>query len=279
MADYKEFDHTQFGSGQIYPLQNPLKKGYGVASPDSNPAFSGRVNGRFVNQTNEKIDFWIEDIETSFGMTGTKAQSRNLREFMPHNINQPSVTISGRAPNSFQLNRLGAFIRSAQWNGLNTDKLGEALRHEVTSSGQTVQVNTIRFILRNGKGAFPYNGKHVKGVHNPWVLEGYVKEFKAGAQRFNQAPQFKFEFWIAESRLSNSIGIWNDSRVFGSELKPWLDWIKKDGNFVTVHDKAASTQFHEEKKKSTSQPEEREVDGPPNTTIFDPPNWGAGEFE
>lgn len=241
MTNYREYDHTQYGSGKIYPLQNSVKRGYGVSDPDVNPA-EHDSNGRFVNQKNEKIDFWIEEISTSFGMSGTTAQSRTLRQFMPHSITQPSIQVVGRAPNSFQYNRLASFVRASHWNALHTGQLARDgfVRHE-NIGGRTVTVPTIRLVIRNGSTkAFPYNGHTVKGVHVPWALEGYVKSMKAGAKRFDQAPQFVFEFFIAESLVSQNLGLWKDVRVFGSQIKPWLDWIKKDGSYVTVNEKSAS---------------------------------------
>lgn len=254
MPNYTEYDHTQYGSGKIYPLQNPIKKGYGVPDPDINPARRS-PNGRFVNQRNEKIDFWIEEIETGFGMSGTTAQSRTLRQFMPHSIVQPSIRVTGRAPNSFQYNRLASFVRASHWNALHTGLLAREgfVRHE-NINGKTVTVPTVRLIVRNGSSkGFPYNGRHVKGIHVPWALEGYIKSMKAGAKRFDQAPQFSFEFFIAESLTSQNLGIWRDTRVFGSQIRPWLSWIKKDGNYVTVNEKEASTADPRDKADNSNQ--------------------------
>ena len=280
MADYKDFDHTQYGSGKIYPLQNALKKGYGVADPDVNPA-GKEANGRFVNQRNEKIDFWVEELTANFGMTGTTAQSRNVRQFMPHNITQPSITVKGRAPNSFQYNRMATFVRASHFAALNPGQ-AEVTRHLNTTSGQTVPADTVRFVLFNGSGAYPYNGKRkpngrrqVKGVHVAWAVEGYIKSMKAGAQRFNQAPPFQFEFFVSETQFHGNLSMWNDSRVYGSELLPWLDWIKKgSGEFVTVQEqKASKNTLDNEKGKQKAN-----NDVPTVNEVFEPiPSWVSGD--
>lgn len=281
MANYTEYDHTQYGSGKIYPLQNPLKRGYGVADPDTNPAGKG-ANGRFVNGRNEKIDFYVEDMTANFGMTGTTAQSRNLRQFMPHNINQPSITVKGRCPNSFQYNRMGSFVRASHFAALNPGK-AEITRHLNTVSGKTVAADTVRFVLFNGSQSYPYNGvqkgagRNVKGIHAAWAVEGYIKSMKAGGQRFNQAPPFEFEFFIAETQFHGSNAMWEDSRVYGSELLPWLDWIKKGGGeFVTVQESKASKNTldnSKEKQKSNAKTSNVSVD-----EVFEPiPSWVNGE--
>lgn len=278
MADYTEFDQTQYRSGKIYPLQNPLKRGYGVADPDVNPAGKS-PNARFVNQRNEKIDFWVEDMIANFSMTGTTAQSRSLRQFIPHNVVQPSITVTGRAPNSFQYNRLASFIRASHWNALNVNQLveqGIAVRHEM-DLGRSMPVPTVRLVIRNGNDSrFPYNGRNVKGIHVPWALEGYVKSMKAGAERFNQAPQFQFEFLIAESLMKPNLGLWRDTRVYGSQIKPWLDFIKKDGSYVTVNTKDSQTK--DPKDQSSNNAPSSDMPTLPQSDPFATPGWANGGF-
>jgi hypothetical protein len=277
------YDHTS--KGGIYPLNNPIDKGYGVRDPELKNV---TANGRFTNQANEKLDFWIEEIEANFGMTGSKAQSRGVREFMPHNINQPTITVTGRAANSFQYNRMASFVRASHYDALNLEELGTTVRTMLVGNKEEgfaetrVKADTVRFVLRKQPEGSPqpWSGRHVKGSHVPWVLEGYIKSFKAGAERFEVAPQFTFEFSVASSELSETgggkeIGIWSDTQILGNEIKPWLSWITKGkNNFVTVHDENSSKKVEGEKENAN----EGEIYGPPAPTTFDPPVSLEEEF-
>lgn len=265
MANYSGYNETNYGG--IYPLQNPQSKGWAVKSPNVDPT-ENEPNGRFVNQKNEFIDFWVEDAVTNFALTGITAQSRNVRQFMPHNVVQPGITIKGRAPNYFQYNRLASFIRSSHWNAINEEELTK-IRKTSTNTGSQINARMIRFVLRNGVlKNFPYNGRHVKGEHRPWVLEGYVKSIQAGGRRFNPAPEFEFEFIVCSSKNSENIGMWEDTLIAGRELMPWLDWIKRSsGGFVTVTEKNASRETSAQHKE-----ENAEVYGPPAPHPYDPPS-------
>jgi hypothetical protein len=259
-----EYDHTQYSSGKVYPLQNPIKRGYGVADPDINPA-DRQANARMTNQKGEDIDFWVEEITANFAMTGSTAQSRNVRQFIPHNVVQPTITVSGRAPNQFQYNRMASFVRASHYTALHQ---GEQIRETITPGGKKIKSETVRLLVRNGSQPGVWNaqrtkkrdgdrrGKRVKGIHVPWLVEGYIKSMKAGGERFNPAPQFQFEFFVAESTFKQgniNMGMWEDVRVYGSELKPWLDWISKSGNFVTVKpDKASSDNLNGQEKERNS---------------------------
>lgn len=258
MAQKKERNFSHTANSGIYPLENPIDKGYGVRAPETR--YPGTGNGRFVNQTNEKLDFWIEEIEANFGMTGQKAQSRNVREFMPHNVNQPSITVTGRTTNSFQYQRIASFVRVSHYNSLNMGNLGEEVRTVVVGEGEEqtrIKAQTVRLYVRAQPQGFPepWSGRHSKGAHSAWMLEGYIKNFKAGAERFEVAPQFTFEFMVASSATTEtaggkSIGIWEDIQVIGNELRPWISWINATGknNFVTVNDATASKKFEGEKQ-------------------------------
>ncbi len=256
-----DFDPKNHQSGNIYPLQNPLDQGYGVTAFPKSPSKLG-ANARFVNIRGEAIEFWIEEMTANFGMTGTTGQSHKLRQFFPHNIVQPSITVTGIAPNSYQYNRLAAFIRVAQHDGLLGQELrtlGIPLRNVIDSTGQTVLIPTVQLIIRNGSGAangkgggnFPYDGvrknlKGVKGTHQAWKLEGYIKTMQAGASGPKggdsyYAPAFQFEFLISESQGpsggNSNIGIWNDVSVSGDDILPWIDIFKASGKKGFQRDK------------------------------------------
>lgn len=232
-----DFNPRRYKSGRIYPLQNQLRRGYGVTGSDTDPG-KRSANARFINIKGEKIDFYIEEMSANFSMAGTTGQSHHVRQFFPHNMVQPSITITGRAPNSYQYNRLSAFIRVGQDTGLSGQALRNAgipLRNIPNAKQGPTLIPTLRLLIRRGVGGssirgggrFPYEGRTVKGSHQAWRLEGYVKSMPAGAKHFEYAPQFTFEFLIAESQGPRqgdpNVGIWKDIAVAGDEIKPWID--------------------------------------------------------
>jgi hypothetical protein len=219
---------------EIYPGQNQLNRGYAVQTPKVDPA-KRNGNGRFVNQLGEKITFYIEQIEANFEMAGQTAQSRSLRQFFPHNMVQPSIMVTGIAPNSYQYNRLADFVRvshvlSLRGRGLRDQN--KPFRNFLDAQGRTVMIPTIRFDISNGTEFKLRNGRTIKGIHKPWKLEGYVRSMTAGAEHFQQAPPFQFEFVIAES-LSKpaypNFGIWNDFAVTGDQIRSWMEIFKSHG--------------------------------------------------
>jgi hypothetical protein len=265
------YDHEQYASGQIYPLQNPIDQGYAVKMPGVDPR-NKSANGRMTNQLGEEIDFYIEEIETNFAMSGTTAQSRNVRQFMPHNVVQPAIKVKGRAPDNHQYNRLASFVRSSHYHALH---YGEDTRKTITTSGKKVKTETVRLWIKNGQTPEVWNGngnrKSVKGIHVPWLVEGYIKSISAGGERFNFQPEFEFEFYVAESIFKQgeqNLGMWEDTRVYGAELKPWLDWIKK-GGMVEPQNASVNTLDAEEKKKNNPAEQSSGVD--PGSNPFDVP--------
>lgn len=231
--DIHEFDNGRYKGGKIWGAHLPLRRGYGVTAFDFNPA-SNQANGRMINVKGEKIDFYIEEIEANFEMAGTTGQSQQKRQFFPHNMVMPSITIRGRANNSYQANRLAAFVRVGQYSALNTKGLraaGVPLRSITDAEGNLYIVPTIRLLIFNGaknSRGYPYNGRNVKGQHQNWVLEGYVKLMPAGAKRFDPAPAFEFEFMVAESQQNGTnVGIWSDTAVAGDKIKAWIDIFEK----------------------------------------------------
>lgn len=187
-----------------------------------------KTNARFINVLGEYIDFYVEDIQADFSVAGSTGQSRTLRQFFPHNMVQPSIVVSGTQPNSHQYNRLGAFIRVSQYLAL----AGLRLRDDntpvrnATADGRNFIIQTVRLLISNGtKDVVVPSGRTIKGVHRPWRLEGYVKSMQAGAERFQQAPAYAFEFIIAESQS----GIWQDHAVIGDQIRSWMQIFQSAG--------------------------------------------------
>lgn len=220
------FNHSRHKN--IYPMKNSLGRGYAVRLPSGNP--TKKANGRFINILGEYIDLYIEDIQSDFSMAGSTGQSRTLRQFFPHNMVQPSIQVTGISTNSHHYNKLAAFIRVSQHLALAGQRLRESdipFRNILDANGHVVAIPTIRFLISNGTKDFdiPRHGRTIKGIHKPWRLEGYVKSMAAGAERFQQAPRFAFEFLIAQSQS----GIWHDHAVVGDQIRSWMQIFRGGG--------------------------------------------------
>jgi hypothetical protein len=71
-------------------------------------------------------------------------------------------------------------------------------------------------------------------------VDGYIKLIEAGATQFNFAPDFKFEFIPVSSKMTGSIGIYDDNMDDGSELSAWMDIFKKGGLLQQTTDTSKS---------------------------------------
>jgi hypothetical protein len=145
-------------------------------------------------------------------MSGATAQSHLRREFYAHNFTQPTISITTQMPNSYQYNRLGAFLRAAQRNSM--VRQGELLKLRISAGGSPTD------------GGGP---NHIKGGHREVFADGYVVNAPRGAERFVNAPPYAFDFVI--TKAIRFLGLDDDS-VTAAKLAtimkivndPKLDW-------------------------------------------------------
>jgi hypothetical protein len=198
------------GQPNVFPMKNRIDKGYGVKTPSQYPKLT---NARLVNQLGQSLDFYVTDMEIGLEMAGSTAQSESVKQFFPSNFVQPSMTITGIAPNSFQYNRFANFVR---------------MSHHWASRGNQKE-RLVRFQLSNGEGrAFPYDGKRpggprdgrqvTKGIHKAWDVAGQIQGAQAGGRKENHAPEFQFTFMIFEVKS----GPWTDQ---SAELETVASWM------------------------------------------------------
>ncbi len=192
--------------------------GFWVTHPQLRPEDD---KGRSMNKSNaylenvkgERVWLWINDITSDFAMSGTTAQSHKRREFFAHNFTQPSLNINCQTPNSYEYNRLGAFIRDAQLKGLSHQ--GNVLKLRVAPGGYEAK-------------------KNVKGTHRGIYVDGYIINSVRGAERWVNAPDFQFSFVI--SHAHNFLGL-QDQDVKSQQLRtimgiindPSLKWDWENG--------------------------------------------------
>jgi hypothetical protein len=206
---------SSFSGGENkYPLDNSIDVGYGVNPPTKYPE---GYNAYFKNQRDEELQLYVTDIELSLTMGGETVQSKNVRQFFPSNLVQPSIEIMGIAPNSYHMNNLSSFVRKSQDLAI--------------FGGQEESNKFVEFRLFNSSigtsdvDAFPYrgnrsNGKQItKGRHRRLHLEGYIQSVQAGARKENHAPEWQITMMIA-----NMIqGPWEDQVVASGTLESWMD--------------------------------------------------------
>jgi hypothetical protein len=183
--------------------------GWRVRTPNLDPAASDTWNMMLTNPAGESLYLWVHDINIDFTRGGSYGQSRYRRQFFPKAFNQPTMTVSGRAPNQYQYNLMAAFMRES---------------HTEALSGSSKQ--TIRIVLKGAGRDNPKNQSNIKGGHKPLIFEGYLKTIDAGAQKFNYAPEYSFEVILAASTLTGKIGIYEDTLGGGSGAVSWMSMFK-----------------------------------------------------
>lgn len=187
---------------------HPAGGGFWVTHPEMSPDSEGepqkQANAYLEDQNGSRVFMWVDDVTADFAMTGNTAQSRKRREFYPHNFSQPVLRIHCQTPNSYEYNRIGAFIRAAQRDAVSDGDLKEQplLRLRINSGGQ----NTARKVTR--------------GHHNRIAVDGYVTSAPRGAERFVNAPDFEFDFVI--TKAWNFLGLQDDATV-SAELATIFD--------------------------------------------------------
>jgi hypothetical protein len=197
-----------------YPLNNKIDVGYGVDVPTKYPEGS---NAYFKNQQGKEMPLYVTDVELSIEMGGEAVQSKNVRQFFPSNLVQPSIEIFGIMPSSFHFNNLASFVRKSQDLAIfggqeNEDKLVQ-FRLFSKSSGKLYGEE------------FPYQGKRAdgrqitKGRHTGLGILGYIQNAQAGARKENHAPEWQITMMVAKME----IGPWEDEVVPTGDLTSWMD--------------------------------------------------------
>lgn len=232
----------------IYGLHQPYDRGYSAKHRNINPRHYRSRNAQFVNQLNEDLWFWVDDFEANFEITGSTAQSKRTRQFYPHNLAQPSVTVTGVAPSNRFFNDIASFVRAAQSYSTAGRELRMAgltandYRTMIGPDSKPIYRPTMRLNLyaRHQK-----NAAHNK-LHLSWNLEGYVKTIRAGGEKENFAPTFTFEFIIAEV-VGHEKHLFDDDLVRGREILSWMDVFKSMGRKGWIQDPGKPAQSGKDK--------------------------------
>ena len=204
-------------------LNNPLDSGYFVDKPNRSAQNSQTWNGVLITTDQQEFKLWIEDLVLNFSMSGSFGQSRYRKQFYPKAFNQPTMIVQGKMPNQYEYNKLAAFIRESHFDALNQS-------NRKTAAGGSVPKFDKKTVTLRIKDAGDKNPpkRNLKGGHLALAFEGYIKNIEAGARKFQFAPDFQFEFVVAGSKDTGSVGIYRDDVVQGSRIMSWMDVFKKD---------------------------------------------------
>lgn len=239
---YKQYDKIG-GSKELSILQNRSDTGYAVSIPNvvpgeqkGNPKYPGsgkNWNGVLIAPFGAFIKLWITEINIDFAVSGVTGQSRYRRQFFPRGFNQPVVTVSGQMPNQKEYNRLASFIRECHFEAVTGNQdLYDAKANQSKSAkrNSSASLQTISLMIKDaGPKGDRHRTRNTKGRHLPMLLEGYIKNINAGGEKFNFAPDFKFEFLPAASKLNGNIGIYEDTLDNGSDLLSFSTIFRKYG--------------------------------------------------
>jgi len=198
------------------PFDKP-KGEWNVKSPNLPPnnssgELTNRANAVLIGANNKRIGLFVNQIETEFSLAGEVAQSQSQQQFFPHNFTQPRLRISGQAPNSYEFGRLGEMVRESHRAAIDDGDRGlsEAYRKvEFKYVGGDKNAKSY-----NRRGPIAGNASRertgslnrtTKGQPSRIHLQGFVSNMQRGAERFNVAYDWSFEFVVL--RAVSFIGI------------------------------------------------------------------------
>lgn len=213
----QRYQYTFKPNGSMF-LNNPIDQGAIATQFDNRVADEVSGTIKLINRLNgDYLYVWVEEMGADFSLTGVTAQSRTYRQFYPRSFNQPHFSITGRASNDKRLNELSEFVRESQVAALHYAQAPLSLQ-------------------------MPYRGlrdvpaDHIDYKrHAGWALDGYVPKVRSGAERFNPAPEFSFDFIISfgQGDESGQVGLFQDGKVksAGRRIMSWMDIIKNGEDF------------------------------------------------
>lgn len=201
-----------------YEQDNPhvkIDQGVFVRSPNFGPdVVSANGNAQQANGANayvsyggEKVWMWVTEVTSDFSISGTMSQSRTRRSYFPRYMSQPQIMISGQCSNSYEYNRLALFARKTQIGNVGTGGLTKFRMVNVPPKNGT----------RESNGAPRHHG-----ATDIIDVDGYISMVSAGAKRFENAPNFRFTFVVADAH--NFLGM-QEYRGAPADLKEFIEII------------------------------------------------------
>lgn len=127
--------------------------------------------------------FFVMDYDQPFELAGSEEQSKNYKHFYAKSYAPGDMTITGRSPYQTQYNNFAEYIREFH---------NRLVNHTGQSNAPGDFIPMLHLLI-------PSEGVDVYGL---------VKSFKAGARRFNVAPEFTFDFMVIKNQPADQyIGV------------------------------------------------------------------------
>jgi hypothetical protein len=193
-----------------YNNKIPVNRGYMQDFPNARRARAteGNQTGYLEDPDGNVVHLWITEIQASFSQGGQFAQSARKRDWHGRNFVQPSFTITGQTASQQESARLAEFIRKCQQKSLRWESL-DKMR------------NATKLVIRSG-------GDHHK-KREPYVLYGHILKADRAARRWENAPDFQFDFLISYS-YQGLFKQGKDTTI--RKLSKWMDVFREKGTFI-----------------------------------------------
>lgn len=128
-----------------------------------------------------RYNMYVMEYSQPHALSGSAQQSKLYKHWYPKSYSPGDITVVGRVRDQTDYDNLAVFIR-----GFHQSLMSAAGRSNAANGNQ---IPLMRLYI-DGEGV---------------NIDGVIKSFKAGAQRFNVAPQFTFDFTvIKDSHSKNS---------------------------------------------------------------------------
>lgn len=245
---YTKYEHKSgYTENVLQILNNSSEAGYAVSIPNKSADKSNTWNAALLDNASRAYKMWVYEIQMDFGLSGITGQSRHRRQFFPVSFNQTAVSVRGQMPNQKEYNKLAAFVRESHAIALETNHMIYQRNGDKQYRASSAQPELLKLYInpyrskagevgldqknQNPSGAFKKGRKrkNIKGHHKQLVFEGYIKNISAGALKFNFAPEFQFDFIVAQAYLGNNVGIYDDTLDTGSQLMDWTSQLNTYG--------------------------------------------------
>jgi hypothetical protein len=206
-----EFPGPNFALTGKYDKKHPFKEGA--------RQYNASMQYRDAKKKKHRFEFYLMSYTQPFQLAGSHSQSRRFQHFYAKSYAPGDMSITGRSVHQTQYNNLAEYIREFHNRMLNATPASNA-------KGDFIPLIHLEV---------PVEGINVHGL---------IKSFKAGARRFNVAPQFTFDFTVIRTPMDKT-----DWAASSAIHDTWSGHLVK-----WAHPQPKKKKHHKPKHKHVSQP-------------------------